>query len=112
MPLSAGRLRHRVTIRRPVQTKTGDGGFETVWTDVATVYAEVLGLNSRESMIGQALQGVSSYRVTVRFGTDITDADQLRYGVLDLNVRSISDPDGRREQLLILADTASAQATG
>lgn len=111
MALSAGRLRHRVTIRRPVRTKTGDGGYETVWNDAATVYAEVIGLNSREATIGQALQGISSYRITVRFGTDVTDTDQVRYGALDLNVRSVSDPDGRREQLLILADTASAQAT-
>ena len=113
MGLSPGRLRHRVTIRRASKTKNPNGpGYTTVWNDVATIWAEVLGIAGREATIGQALQGISAYRVTVRFGADVTDADQLRYGSIDLNIHSVTDPDGMREQLLILADTGSAQATG
>ena len=105
----SSRLRQRVTVRRMVRTPKPKGGFDEVWTDLKTIWAEVIGLNGREAIIGQALQGVSSYRVVVRFGADITDVDQLRFGSTDLNIKSISDPDGRREQLLILADTALAQ---
>ena len=113
MALSPGRLRHRVTIRRAVKTKNPSGpGYTTVWNDVATVWAEVLGIAGREATIGQALQGISAYKITARFGADVTDADQLRYGFIDLNIRSVTDPDGMREQLLILADTGSAQGTG
>lgn len=110
MSLSAGRLRHRVTIRRQAQVRNANGGYDATWGDVATVWAEVIGIAGREATIGQALQGISTYRITVRFGVDVTDADQLRYGAIDLNIQSITDPDGMREQLLILADTASAQA--
>lgn len=110
MAVSAGRLRRRVTIRRQTRVAKESGGFETTWADLATVWAEVIGLNGREAVIGHALQGVSYYRITIRFGADVIDADQLRYGAIDLNIRSVSDPDGRREQLLILADTGSVQA--
>lgn len=115
MALSAGRLRQRVTIRRKTQTKKPTGGFDEAWSDLNTVWAEVIGLNGREAVIGQALQGVSYYRIATRFGTDVTDVDQLAsadpavFNGKTVNVRSVSDPDGRREQLLILADTASAQ---
>ena len=107
MAIRAGDLRHRVTIRRKTSVKKAGGGFDTSWNDLATVWAEVIGLDGREAVIGQALQGISTYRVRLRFGADVTDADQLRYGAIDLNIRSVSDPDGRREQLLILADTGS-----
>lgn len=110
MGLKAGALRHRVTIRRKNRTAKTGGGFDTAWADLVTVWAEVIGLNGREAVIAHALEGVSYYRVTFRWRTDITDADQLRYAAQDLNIRSISDPDGRREQLLILADTALAGA--
>jgi SPP1 family predicted phage head-tail adaptor len=110
MALSAGRLRSRITIRRKTNTRNANGGYDQMWADVASVWAEVVGIAGREATIGQALQGISAYRITVRFGLDVTDADQIRYGTLNLNVRSVSDPFGRREELLILADSASTQA--
>jgi SPP1 family predicted phage head-tail adaptor len=82
---------------------------------VATVAAEVLGLDGRESVMDQALQGISTYRVTIRWRSDVLEADQLRsagscFRGRDVNIRSIVDPDGRREQLVILADTASTRS--
>ena len=75
------------------------------------------GINGRRAVIGQALQGVSYYKVTVRFGADVTEADQLVsddpavFGGKTVNISAPpSDPDGRREQLLILANTAGAEA--
>lgn len=112
MALSPGRLRHRVTIRRGSKAKKSSGpGYDTTWGDVATIWAEVIGIAGREATIGQALQGISAYRITVRFGADVTEADQLRYGAIDLNIHSVTDPTGMREELLILADTGSAQKT-
>lgn len=110
--IRAGDLRHRVDIKRQVQTKKpSGGGFDTVWETVGTVWAQVLGQNGREATIGQAMQGITVYRVVIRYRADISDADQLRYGSIDLNIRSIADPDGRRQALSIIADTGSAQAT-
>lgn len=109
MPLSPGRLRHRVTIYRKTTQQADNLDLEAAWALTTTVWAEVIGVAGREATIGQALQGIAAYKITVRFGADITDADQLRYGSIDLNVRSVTDPDGMREQLLIIADTASVE---
>ena len=108
--LSPGRLRDRVEIRRATLTRVRGGGDEATWSSLATVWAEVIGINGRESMLAQAMQGVSAYKITIRYREDIDDADQLVHRSRELNIRSISDPDGRREQLLILADTGSVQA--
>ena len=109
MGLRAGDLNQQVTIRRKTRTTLPTGGFSTVWTDLATVWAKIEGLDGRESIIAQALQGVSHYRITVRYRSDIADSDQLRYGTIALNIRSIADPDGRRERQHILCDTGSTE---
>lgn len=111
MGLSRGRLRSRVSIMRAIIVINRGEPTSTGWDAVATIWAEVIGQNGREALIAQALQGISVYRVTIDFRTDIGPADQLRYGAIDLNIRSIVDPDDRHEQLVILADTDGAQKT-
>jgi head-tail adaptor len=109
MSLRAGRLRHRVDVVRVIEVDDGKGGFVPSAQPVATsVPAEVVGLAGREAVLGQALQGISVYQITLRYRADLEGATelQLRYGALALNIRSAIDPDGRREQLLIVADTA------
>ena len=108
--LSPGRLRDRIDIRRATLTKKPKGGgYDRSWSTLDTVWAEVIGVNGREAVIAQALQGVSAYRITIRYREDVTDADQIVHRGRELNIRSVSDPDGTREQLLILADTGSVQ---
>jgi head-tail adaptor len=120
LPLRAGDLRHSLIVRRAAEIPTGTGGYTTEWGDFATLSAEVTGLDGRESVMDQALQGVSVYRVRIRWRSDVQTADQLRstgssFGyddkgkARDVNIRSIADPDGRREQLVIIADTASTR---
>lgn len=117
----AGDLRHRLKIRRVTEVKTGTGGYRSDWSDIATVSAEVVGLDGRESVMDQALQGISTYRIRIRWRQDLLTSDQLRplgssFGfddkgnARDVNIRSIVDPDGLRRQLVIIADTASTRS--
>lgn len=104
--IGAGRRRGRVTILRQIKQPTGKGGFTSGWDEVATVRAEVLALTGRESLVEHVLQGVTIYRITMRWRGDVTPADQLRLtdGRL-LNIRSADDPNQRRHDLVIIADT-------
>lgn len=110
MGISAGRLRQRIEIGRYQQVKNSKGDYDQTWASTATVWAEVIGLDGREALINQALQGISTYRVTIRWRGDVEQTSVVRYGALELNVRSATDPDGRRERLVILADTQAPQS--
>lgn len=110
MPLAAGRLRQRIEVWRKQGTDDGLGGRKTVWSKVATLWAEVIGQNGREALLAQAVQGVQFFRITIRYGSGILDTDQLRYGAITLNVRSVTDQDGMRESEIIQADTESVEA--
>jgi SPP1 family predicted phage head-tail adaptor len=106
----ASRLRHRITIRRSAEVKNARGGLEDSWTDVATVWAEVKGLDGRESVMERVLQGVSVYQVTIRWRDDLRTSDQLAgavFGGRDVNITSLVDPDGKRVELAIIGETAA-----
>jgi SPP1 family predicted phage head-tail adaptor len=113
-PLTTADLRHSITIRRPSQVSDGKGGYTTSWATIATCFAEVTGLDGREATVEHVLEGVSIYRIRIRWraGLDVRASDQVQYAGRDLNVTApASDPDGRREQLVIMASTASAQVS-
>ncbi|WP_295560613.1 head-tail adaptor protein [uncultured Sphingomonas sp.] len=112
MGLSAGRLRQRVDLMRLVSVDNGNGGYSETWqTIAAAVPAEVIGLTGTEAVREKVLRGIRVYQITTRWREDLQPKDQLRFGDEDLNVRSAIDPFGRRDRLVILADTEGAEKT-
>ncbi|UAK23666.1 phage head closure protein [Sphingomonas nostoxanthinifaciens] len=112
--LRAGDLRHQIEFMQPVQLPDRAGGSTKTWQATMKPWAEVLGQDGREAVIAQALQGISTYRIRIRWRTGIDPSWQIRLngtGGIDLNILSITDPNGDREQLLIIADTAAVERT-
>lgn len=110
---SANDLRHRVTIRRSTDVQTDTGDYQTVWQTVSRPFAFVEGLNGRESILGKTLQGVNSYRITIRYRAGILDSDQIELqDGSKLNITSLIDPDGQRRWSVILAESGSARGEG
>lgn len=67
MSLSAGRLRHRITIEAKVTTKDANGSAITAWQPWASVWAEVAPLSAREFIGAHAMQSEVSARITIRY---------------------------------------------
>ncbi len=110
--LRAGELNRRITIRRAAPVRNAKGGYDQTWSTIARPWAKIDGLDGREAMMATALQGISSYRITIRYRdpASIKESDQLLLpGGVSANVKSVADPDGRQERLTILADTTSVQ---
>jgi head-tail adaptor len=76
---------------------------------VADTWAEVTALDGRESVMDHVLEGTSVYQIRIRYRADLRADWQIRHGELTLNITAPpADPDGKREQLVIIASTASA----
>nr|WP_302053761.1 head-tail adaptor protein [Sphingomonas tagetis] len=112
--MTAGRLRHRVDLLRPDKIKDGKGGWESSFGVVATgVRACVEPLDGREALIERVLEGVSTFRITMRWRGDVAAKWQVRFGTMDLNITAPpTNPDGRREWLVIIASSAGALKAG
>ena len=114
-PLTSRQLRHRIEIRRAVKESDGKGGYITRWEVLASPMAELLGLDGREAVMERVLEGISSYRIRIRWraGLTVKASDQVRLtDGTELNITApAADPDGKRQQLIIMADSQSAQRT-
>lgn len=120
MGLAAGRLRDRITIRRRTNVSDGKGGFNPTWTTIAAgLPAEVVSQGGREALIASALQGISSYKITVRHRGDLKASDQVLFrpfraaADVELNIKSVNDdPFLPREATVIFADSETPQGAG
>lgn len=73
MSLSAGNLRHRVTIQRPVESQDENtGAVDVVWQDVATVWASIEPLSVREFIAAQAEASKINTRIVIRYRADVS----------------------------------------
>jgi len=68
-PLSAGDLRHRVTIQQRGTAVQNPQTGETVrpWVDVAQVWAAIAPVSVREYVASQAMQSAITTRITIRY---------------------------------------------
>lgn len=112
--MDAGKLRHRITIRRQVNAKSAaTGGLTRSWaTLAANLSAEVVSINGREAVIGEVLKGVSHFQLIIRYRSDLKPSDQVVWltgGNRELNVHSAEDREGTRQWLTIIASTLAPQ---
>jgi HK97 family phage portal protein len=89
-------------------TPDGAGGFSESRENIdtyATVYAAITPLGASEQLRFQQLQVSATHRFTIRYRSDITAANRISYDGDIFDIISITDPDGLKEYLNILAET-------
>lgn len=101
-----GKLRHRVRIEQPANISDGAGGEITVWTPLASVWAEVLPMGGAKIDEGNVISvGQQRYKLHMRYRSDVTPACRLVWldgaRSVDLRIDSVADLDGRRRALLL-----------
>lgn len=103
------RLRERVTIEEKNLVDNGRGGRKRPeggpeWNEVATVWAEVIGLRGDEALSHLVQRAVQLWRVTIRLGTNVTPAHRLVWNSVPMNIRSIA-PTPQRDALVMVCES-------
>ena len=94
-----GSLRTRLTVQQRSST-TDVGPVKTVaWSTLAAVWAEVVPVQGIEQRQVGAAIATTTYRVRIRYRTDVTPAHRIVWGSVTLQVNAAYDPDGRRQYL-------------
>ena len=97
-----GLLRERVTLQvKTTATDVGPGKSVT-WGPLATVWAHVQPLKSGEVIQAMAMGSAVSYTVRIRYRTDVTPANRLRWDRKTLQIHSVVRVDGKTEFLELL----------
>lgn len=105
MSLSAGKLRHRLRIERPVYTQDQTTGDEVeTWQTVATVWAAIEPLSAREFIASQSEDSKINTRVTIRFRNDVDASMRLFHAAKQMyyNIEGVlSDKESGLEYLTL-----------
>jgi SPP1 family predicted phage head-tail adaptor len=65
--MRSGKLRHRVVIKKPVETQNTFGEPEVRWQDFATVWAAIEPLRGREYFAAKQINAEVEANVTIRY---------------------------------------------
>lgn len=101
--MQAGKLRHRITLQKPVKVQNPEtGSVENIWQDLAQLWAEVSPLSAREFVAAQAMQNAVTTRITIRYRQDIEPKYRILFRGKTFNIEGIlSDPKSGLEYLTL-----------
>lgn len=82
MTISAGALRHRITIERRVKNRRDENGFSLpdVWVEHAKLWAKITPLSAKDVLAAQAASSQVIARMMIRYRKDIDTTMHVRHG--------------------------------
>lgn len=94
MPVSAGQLRHKVTLQKEQETTGPYGQVATEWVDADHAWAEVAPLSGREYIAAQAINATVDTRITIRHRRDITPKWRISYRNMTYDIHAMLPDNG------------------
>lgn len=101
--MRVGKLRHRVTIEKPVRAQDPDtGAIEDDWQEVATVWASVEPLSAKEFVAAQATQSEVEARIKMRSRSDVDATMRILHRGQIFNIAGVlPDPESGRHWMTL-----------
>lgn len=101
--MRAGLLRHRITLQNRTTTPDGYGGQTVTWTDLATVWASVMPLRSREYWQAQQIKSTTTHEIEIRNPhVTIGPEDRILFGTRNFTIDGIRNAEERNIKTVIL----------
>ncbi len=81
--MNIGELKHRIVIEQVAKTSDGQGGYTSVWSTLASVWAKAVEQSERERFYRGEVQHTQAYTFTIRQNQSVTipatrDSDNIR----------------------------------
>lgn len=100
--IDIGRMRERVAIKSPTEVRSRSGETTLNWdTTLATVWASVEGLSSRDIMQAQQANVLATHRVRIRFRDDVSHTYRIVWRGRTMEIASVTER-SQREVLELL----------
>lgn len=101
--LSAGKLRHRVSVLKDTPTSNERyGGMSSSWSVLDTVWAEFSYQGGREFLTSDQVANETKAVVRMRYRSDFGVDNRVSFEGLEYEVVSKSNPDGRKRFLVLM----------
>lgn len=104
----SGALRRRLRLESPASESTDGGGASITWSLVAEVWAEITQPSGREVVASDGLAARATHNVRIRYRRDVAPTMRFVSGSQILDIRAVSDADGRQRWLSCLCEETTA----
>lgn len=108
--ISVADLRHRITIQTLTETADGSGGFSSSWADTVSIWAGITPASGYERAQGMQLEAVITHKIIMRYRTDVTAKQRIKYGTRYFAITSVINLDEANRYLQIMAAESSMAA--
>lgn len=111
--LSAGKLRHYITVSTPSQSTDSDGSPLNTGETLCLCWASITALTSKELFAVGGFSSQVTHKVAIRYpAVSIVAGNQVTCDGQTLKVQAVSDPDGMRRELdLFCLDSTAKEIT-
>jgi len=106
--ITAGSLRHRITIQRETYTPDGLGGGDNTWATYATVRAFIKPMSGNERLFSQRLEAVATHRIFIRYRADLSTTDRIDFNGRLMQIRALINLEEANKFIEIYADEGVA----
>lgn len=114
--MSAGRLNQRITIQALTKLEDTGGGACEDWIDFAEVWAGITPISGRQRYVAQQVEAAVDHEIEIRYRAGVVAGMRAIQGpsanpTREFHFRAVFDPDGHRQQMIILAEEVRAGAS-
>ncbi len=107
--MQAGKLRHRIQIYSPVETRDANGGFVRSWNLDEIVWGSVEALSGKELIEGAQVNSQVTHKVTIRYRAGMTTTMRLISRDIILNIENVINPMNTTKELVIQCKQVTGQ---
>ena len=104
--MQIGKLRHRITLQKQVNTVNDYGAAVTTWKNVATVWADVRPLSGREYFSAQQVQSEITTQIWLRHLDGIKPSMRVKFGKRFFEIVSVLNTQERNVSLQLMCKEA------
>jgi SPP1 family predicted phage head-tail adaptor len=102
--VNAGKLRHRFRLEEGTRAPGAGGGGVTTWTEVVTVWANVVPLTGVERIAAMQAAAALTHRVEIRYRPGITAKHRGVYAGRVFEIRAVIDVDEAHDEMHLLCE--------
>lgn len=106
--LTAGKLRHQITIEREQSVSDGGGGSTITWSTVATPRAFIKPMSGGERLQAMRLESTVTHRIFIRYRDDLLTSDRINFNGRLMQIRALINLEERNRWIEIYADEGEA----
>lgn len=106
--ITAGKLRHIITIERETSTSDGAGGSTITWSAVATPRAFIKPMSGGERLQAMRLESTVTHRIFIRYRDDLLTSDRINFNGRLMQIRALINLEERNRWIEIYADEGEA----